>query len=283
MKLHATIAALVLGRADDSHFAATVQWLAANLSCRFVPSAPTILADGNEDFEPALVVLLQSRPGEFTDRELTALRGRWPIARFVAIAASWCEGEPRRGFAIGGVYRIPWHAALFRLRAELSPILESVQAPGVGLFGLPATATSDERLLANSRPVASAPAVVAVAAMRASIAEPLIDALGAAGHAAVYWPLDSVTLVRGIDAVVWDTFGCEQGLETVCNALPADSRSRPLIALADFPRPQDIETLHALGVDRVLGKPLLVADLLTCLDELLAAGRVTQLRKAAVA
>jgi hypothetical protein len=283
MQLQATIAALVLGRADDSHFAATVQWLAANLSCRFVPNAPTALADGNRDFEPAIVVLLQSRPGEFTDAELSALRGRWPIARFVAIAASWCEGEPRSGVAIGGVYRIPWHAALFRLRAELSPILNSMQAPGVGLFGLPATATSDERLIANSQPVANAPAVIAVAATRANIAEPIIDALGEAGHSTVYWPLSVGTLVRGIDAVIWDTFGCEGRLDVVRKSLPSDSRTRPLIALADFPRPQDMETLHALGVDRVLGKPLLVADLLACLDELLAAGRITQLRKAAVA
>jgi hypothetical protein len=283
MKLRSPIAVSVLGCADDPHFAATVQWLAANLACRFLPDASAALEDRDDSVEPALVVLLQSRPGEFTDAALSELRGRWPLARFVAIAGSWCEGEPRCGFVAGGVYRIPWHASLFRLQSELSPLLDTAPTPSAGLFGLPPTATSDERLLAKSRFRAESPAVLAVAALRESIAEPMVDALAAAGHTAVYWPLFGGVLIRGIDAVIWDTFGCDQRLEELRASLPAESIARPLVALADFPRPEDLESLSLLGVDRVLGKPLLIADLLACLDDLLAAGSVERLRKLAVA
>ncbi len=286
------ISAIALGNAADVHFRAAVDWLAGNVACRFFADAKSAIAKsalavpGVRD-EPSLVVLLQSRPGQFTDAEIKALRFRWPVARFVSVAGSWCEGEPRSGFAAAGVYRIAWHAAADRLAAEIG---EPIARPGGvgrpicrGLFDLPATATIDERLLVNSTPRAASPAVLAVAARRSSWAEPWVDALAAAGHAAVFWPLDGGALVRGIDAVVWDTFGCEGRLAEFRHALPNESADTPIVAVADFPRPQDLEQMATLGVRRVLGKPLMIADLLTCLNDALHAARASQDTRIAVA
>lgn len=284
MKLRLAIAALVLGNRRDSHFAAVGDWLEANLPCRFLADAAAGTVAECGDVEPALVVLLQSRPGQFMEAEIAALRRRWPLARFVAVFSSWCEGEPRSGKILGGVYRVAWHVARERLAADLGALVGNGRsAAHVGPFELPATATADERLLANARPVAARPAVVAVAAVRASVAEPLVDALSAAGHAVVYWPLAGGSLVRGIDAVVWDTFGCDARLAELRDRLPSVRGDGPVVALADFPRPQDVARLAELGVDRVLGKPLLVADLLTCLDELAAPAARVRDRSGAVA
>lgn len=284
MKLRLAITALVLGNRHDPHFVAVGDWLEANLPCRFMPDDSAIAAEACGDIEPALVTLLQSRPGQFMETEIAALRRRWPLARFVAVFASWCEGEPRSGRVLGGVYRVPWHVARERLAAELSTFVGSDRsATYAGLFELPPTATADERLLANSYPVAARPVAVAVAAIRSSVAEPLVVALAAAGHSAVYWPLADGALVRGIDAVVWDTFGCDTRLARLRDCLPTVRGDGPVIALADFPRPQDVARLVELGVDRVLGKPLLVADLLTCLDEFAAPAAAIPDRSSAVA
>jgi hypothetical protein len=287
MRLHRPISAIVLGNHRDVHFRGAIDWLVGNVACRFFDDATAAMSATDELGEPSLVVLLQSRPGEFTETELAALRRRWPLARFVAVAGSWCEGEPRSGFATAGVYRIGSQAAVERLAIEIgeSPTGRAGLAPTNvrGLFDLPATATADERLLANARPMAATPAVVAVAARRLSWAEPLVDALAAAGHAAVYWPLDGGALARGIDATVWDTFGCDRHLEDDRRALATASGDAPLVAVADFPRPQDVARLAALGVRRVFGKPLLVADLLACLDALVASRVVARPLPSAVA
>lgn len=282
---------MVLGDTCDAHFEATAQWLARHLACRFHADAAAALAaprDGaTGDGEPSLLVLLQSRPGEFTENELTALRSRWPLARIVSIAASWCEGEPRSGHAAAGVYRIAWQTAVERLDAEIHGSCRGSanlanQANG-GLFELPATATVDERLLANARVVANAPGVVAVAARRPSWAEPIVDALATAGHAALFWPLDRPALVRGVDAVVWDTFGCDRDLAGYRGKLPVATAETPVVAVADFPRPHDVALLAELRVRGVLRKPYLVSDLLRCLDDVLAKQAPAAMRWPAVA
>lgn len=150
------------------------------------------------------------------------------------------------------------------------------------LLELPATATADERLLANVRPMSAASRVIAVAALRASWAEPLVDAIAAAGNAAVYWPLDGRSIARGIEAVVWDVFGCEHDLPRFRGMLPA-RRVKCRLWRRWISRPQDIVTLAELGVARVLGKPLLVADLLGCVDSVCAPEQQLRPVRAAVA
>jgi hypothetical protein len=277
MELRLTRSALVIGDASDAHFRECAAWVDEHFGCRFATDLPAVL-DASEDDdsardEPAVVVLLQSRPGEFLEAEINLLRRRWPLTRLVGVFGSWAEGEPRSGPAASGVYRIAWHAAVERLSQELL---------GGRLFDLPVTATADERLLANPRPMSAQSRVVAVAARRASWAEPLVDAIGAAGNAALYWPLDRKAFARGIDAVIWDVCGCEAELPRYRALLPAPASGLPVVAVMDFPRPQDVAELAKLGVPRVLGKPLLIADLLANL----VAGRADtagELRRNAVA
>jgi AmiR/NasT family two-component response regulator len=273
MELRLTRSALVIGDAGDAHFRECAAWLNEHLASHFVANLRAALALSDDD-DPAVIMLLQSRPGEFPEAELDLLRRRWPLARLVGVFGSWTEGEPRNGPAARGVYRIAWHAAVERLSQEFG---------GGRLLDLPATATADERLLANARPMSAQSRVIAVAALRASWAEPLVDGIAAAGNAAVYWPLDRHSVARGIDAVVWDVFGCEHDLPRYRSLLPGAKREVPVVATMDFARPQDIVKLAELGVTRVLGKPLLMADLLGCVDSVCARAQELRPVRAAVA
>jgi hypothetical protein len=277
------VSALVIGDAADAHFRACTAWLDANLNSVFAGDVRHSI-EAHDAFCPMLVVLLQSRPGQFVESELAVLRSRWPLARIVGIYGSWSEGEPRNGPAASGVYRIAWHAAIARLSESLerAPQSRSASRPG-HLFDLPATATADERLLAHARAMSSARRTIAVAAVRASYADPLVEALAAAGNAAFYWPLDGRATARGIDAVVWDAFGCEHDLEQFRKLLPGGASETPVVATLDFPRPQDVARLAELGVMNLLGKPLLVTDVLGCLDMICASREEGELLQFAVA
>jgi hypothetical protein len=273
MELRLIRSATVIGDAGNAHFRSCAAWLDEHLACRFSAEVRAALELPEED-EPAVIALLQSRPGQFSEVEIDLLRRRWPLARIVGVFGSWAEGEPRNGPAAPGVYRVAWHAAVERLSQEFR---------GGRLLDLPATATADERLLANSRPMSAQSRAIAVAALRPSWAEPLVDAIAAAGNAAIYWPLDGKTLARGIDAVVWDVFGCERDLPRFRGLLPGAASDAPVAAVMDFVRPQDVAALAELGVTRVLGKPLLMADLLSCLHAFCASRAGAALPRVAVA
>ncbi len=260
-------AALVIGDAADRHFRACAAWLDANLNSVFAADVRHAL-EAHEGFCPLLVVLLQSRPGQFTEWELDTIRARWPLAHVVGVYGSWAEGEPRNGPAARGVYRVAWHAAIARFAAELVVFAAPARGTTRGgrLFDLPATATADERLIAGARAMSNERRTIAVAAQRASYAEPLVDALAAAGNAVFYWPLDGRSVAHGIDAVLWDTFGCSHDLRRFRARLPDAKNEVPVVAVMDFPRPQETAQLAELGISQLLGKPLLVADLLVCLE-----------------
>ena len=57
-----------------------------------------------------------------------------------------------------------------------------------------------------------------------------------------------------------------ESLATLCNAWPGSQR----IALPSFPRRSEVEQLRQAGFHHVLGKPLLIADLIGCLPALWA-------------
>lgn len=88
----------ILGRADRSEFASTLDWLSERTdSARTVrwPDIASALAD-KTGVIPDLVVILQSHPDEFSSAETARLLTRAPIARLIVIAGAWCEADGRR-------------------------------------------------------------------------------------------------------------------------------------------------------------------------------------------
>lgn len=66
------------------------------------------LSASGADFYPALILLLRSWSGEFSNAQVLALRQRFPLAPILAILGSWCEGEARNGSPLSGVHALSW-------------------------------------------------------------------------------------------------------------------------------------------------------------------------------
>jgi hypothetical protein len=194
-----------------------------------------------------------------------------PLARVVTVLGSWCEGEMRSGQPWPGVARVYWHQAAARLERELAAIHEG-RASG---WGLPVTATEEERLLAASGDAANGGAgLVAIHAADREMAEWLCAACRTIGYETVRIGLRDNSLAQPPVAVIYDGRQAdERELQTVRNVVMALG-SVPLIALLNFPRVSDLQQMQAAGAATVLGKPILIDDLLTALAQV-KAGRET--------
>jgi hypothetical protein len=58
---------------------------------------------------PEVVVVAQGRPGVVRRQEWMRLRRNAPLAGFVSLVGSWCEGETRTGRPMAGVERLYWY------------------------------------------------------------------------------------------------------------------------------------------------------------------------------
>jgi len=115
-----------------------------------VLTAPTTHAGrdllDHESLTPDLIVLVQSYPGEFAERQIDDIRRHAPLARLVAVLGTWCEGEMRSGTPWSGAVRIYWHQWTAHCHLEM----ERLRAGRESLWSLPPTACDEERCLANA-------------------------------------------------------------------------------------------------------------------------------------
>ena len=61
------------------------------------------------ELETKQVILLQTNPGQFTQRQLDELLEAFPEAEFLLVAGPLCEGELRSGTPLSGIDRIYFH------------------------------------------------------------------------------------------------------------------------------------------------------------------------------
>ncbi|HEX4150147.1 MAG TPA: hypothetical protein VHY20_14205 [Pirellulales bacterium] len=218
---------------------------------------------------PDLLVLLQSRGGQFLERELLQLRSWMPLARAVAVLGSWCEGELRSGQPLAGVRRVAWHAWPLRLEREIA-----AWRSGGGTWSLPVTAAEEELFLqadasAGLRSTASRAQAVAIRSAHPPWGACLADALGRRGFSAVSLRPGQLRPSDAFLALVDDV-----PLPTGLPELRARYRTwlpQPIIALADFPRRLDQRLVREAGAAALLGKPLDLDELVLLLEQLLPA------------
>ena len=101
---------LIVGPYEQSEFRGTVDELlsrGALLAGNF-RGALEIVESG---YAPAAVVVLQSRPGQFSTSNFDELRRACPLARIVRVLGPWMEGELRTGRPVPGTLRVYWHDA----------------------------------------------------------------------------------------------------------------------------------------------------------------------------
>lgn len=207
-----------------------------------------------------LIVLCQSRPGQFTQEQVERLHARAPLARLLAILGSWCEGEQRSGRPWHGVERVYWYDAVGRLRNLLNR--DSHSPPS-------RTLAPAEQIEHSARrwPSADAGATATIFALRRQDYEPLADVCRVLGLTPRWDPnwqgqgAAPTLLLVAIDDLQASV--SIESLAPLARAWPGSQR----IALLNFPRCNEVQQLQQAGFHHVLGKPLLVADLLHCLSD----------------
>ena len=128
---------------------------------------------------PDLVVVVQSRPGQFTADAMARLRALAPLASIWRQLGSWCEGEARSGRPPVGCANNYWHQWPARWAQETA----RAQDGHCPAWGLPATATPEERALAIAeQPLPRGSGIVVIHARRAQNAAALADACQLVGY-----------------------------------------------------------------------------------------------------
>ncbi len=210
---------------------------------------------------PDAVVLVQDRPGVFAHEQLEQLRRVAPLARYLALLGTWCEGEQRTGQPWPGMIRTYWHQWLARWAAELRRGEDLGQSVSGELrwWGLPDTAGDEERLIqAAETPWPQRDGLVAVFSSSMDRGDYLVEACVAAGYSAIWMNPQQPVRIGGPQVVLWDGSADElSSLEGVREEFPA----APIVTLLDFPRIDDVERAMSLGASAVLAKPVRLEDL----------------------
>ncbi len=250
---------LLVGDHGHADFAAPLAVLHAETKlvlAESLPAACRLLASG--DLAPHLIVVLQTRPGEFSAAGLEPLRTLAPLAKLVGLMGSWCEGELRTGNPWPSESRWYWYEGPARLSRSLQQVHEAVCPE----WGLPLTANPLERLLAVSRAEPSRQTGLLVVCTRhVETAAALGDALAWGGLACSWVRPGKAVPVRGATAGIWEGSQLDadatEELADFCRRMP----DTPVVALLDFPRADALEIVRAAGGTAILAKPFLMEDL----------------------
>lgn len=206
---------------------------------------------------PDLFVVAQPWSGCHATRRLEALRRRAPLARVIALVGSWCEGELRSGEPLPGAYRVVWHQWEPRIGRDLERWAER-RCPA---WGLPVTATDDDRLLAAADESPSAAnGLVVIVSPTHDMSDLLSGACRARGLATVQLRPGCVETIAGATAAVWDAGPGEGSFDDLARTAAA-LKDAPLVALLSFPRLEHRKAAIAAGATAVLATPLLLDEL----------------------
>lgn len=222
---------------------------------------------------PDIVLLAQSRPGEFAEASLDTLKRRLPLARFILLLGTWCEGESRTGRPWAGAERVYWYDWPARWSIQHT----RVAAGRCPVWGLPETATGEERLLwsAETRNSLSTGEVIVHGRCRETI-DAISDACRERGYHAR--PFSARAVAAGIAmeapaqsgprraAAIWEGTQCDASEIRQLARFARLVGDLPMVALLDFPRADDVARAHASGVTSVVSKPYLIDELFWHLD-----------------
>ena len=249
------LAIWLIGKCSEPDLQEPIAWIQSHTACKCFDS-PYEACDSKRNLKngsfPEAIVLLQSRPGEFSANQVEKLHALEPLAGLIAITGPWCEGEQRSGRPIPGIVRIPWRSWRERLPYEL------------GLWGsatpVPRTFTDTDRFDQLNRRAsrnAGPPGQIAVCTANQSTYGYLADMIRQLGSESLsYQSTDSPIP----EAVLFDGWAQVDAVSAQLSSNGSQSTQRRILLL-DFPRPEDLAQAREAGIDAVLGRPLLAADL----------------------
>lgn len=190
-----------------------------------------------------IILVLQSRPWEFSDEAVGRLYQAFPLARVVVGLGPWCGSALRRERTWPASATIVAAGVVDRLLREMGEF-ES------GISGLPRTASVEERVLRDPPCEKLPPGMkVAISSPDRAVREWLCELVGEAGG--VSTPndsFDSAALICDIDP--WEKLQTEE-----MKRLWKVYRGRPLVALTELPTVSLVNELAGRGASCVLSKP----------------------------
>jgi len=275
------LSVLVIGSTERTEFREARAALESMANVRAVPDvAAALMALAEADPVPELLVMVQAYPGQFSQEAVDQLRRAAPLARIVALLGTWCEGETRTGKPCPGVIRVPWHQWPARAWHELTRLGEGACSP----WGLPATATEEERQLAIAdEPWEPRTGLIAVCSPRADSRHWLSAALRRRGYQVLALRPHDPLPAEPLAALLLDGTECRGEEMEHLRRLRAARGTEPILMLLDFPRVEDRDRALAAGATAVLAKPLVLDDLFRQLVEVPAASPVQTARSESLA
>jgi hypothetical protein len=256
---------LLLGETDRPEFSdirSTLESLGRVSRINAVEQAIEVLEQG--EIIPDVIVIAQAFPRQYSHGDIDRLRRLAPLSRILALLGSWCEGETRSGQPLPAAIRIYWHQWHARAERELHRLIQR-QCPS---WGLPVTATEEERLLVSAVPrPPCGQGLVAIHAGGFAMGDWLSEACRKCGYSTVWLRPPHYTHVEGAAAAIFDGSDLDgEEIEQLRSLTKALGRT-PVIVLLDFPRIEDERRAIAAGAAAVLSKPLNLDDLFWQLNE----------------
>jgi CheY-like chemotaxis protein len=215
---------------------------------------------------PDLIVVGQQHPSQFTIAVWQELLRAAPLVPLWRLLGTWCEGEQRSGRPPGGCLSDYWHSFSPRLARALVERAAGCRPR----WAAPPTASAEERMLAESAlALPKSAGQVVVCADRRANAMALADACRLAGYKVTPARPGNLTGQSLLDresecvcALLWDATPQQICDRVAVNRVRAAFASAPVLAIVDFPRPEDVCQARSLGIDHVFSKPYSNRDLL---------------------
>jgi hypothetical protein len=266
------ISVLLIGDLYRPEFEGVREFLASFGPIRLFFDAETALnVLAKDEIVPDHTIIVQTFPGEFPQQVVDQLREAAPLSRMITLLGSWCEGEMRSGQPWPTVIRSYWHQGLSMIGREIRRLAED-DCPS---WGLPLTATDEERLLADSPPRSTSlqPAatddknvlrggLIGIVAHRFESFDWLSAAYRQRGYSTLWLRGPKYPRAEGFLTILIDGTDFQGAEFDAFRKIAASYPQTRRIALMDFPRIEDRRRLLQAGAAAVVSKPLCVEDLL---------------------
>ncbi len=254
---------LLIGDAEHHELRPAKRWLQSHVRLQLADSVAQVLALAPPyvaDWQT--IVLAQTRPGQFSLRDVERLSHIVPLAHFVALLGSHCEGETRSGQPWPGVVRVYWHQWLVRCEAELVSRIEPTS------WQLPRTSSEVERTQCLlQRAAARHDGLLAIYTRKAVLFDALAAACRRVGYTSVWCVREQRRIVEGAVAAIWDAETADEASVQQLARITRHLGTTPVVAVMGFPRFDQVQRLLSSGVASVVSLPLQLPDLWTALRQ----------------